>query len=645
VTISRTELLLILLITVLGAALRVARLDELAVEHFDEGVYASNLLFTAEEDFEYPQRFLYAPPLLPSFVEWSQILTGGATWAPFLPSLLLGALTVPLAWGFVRRGFSGCAGIAAASLVALNDFHIALSRSVLTDAPLAFLLMLAVWLFAEALASRRLGWAVAGGIATGLAWSTKYNGWLPLAILTSGGTAGVLAAQWINRRCDFGKANRDAGTPRSRSKQQTVDAIGVTCGWSEFVKTVVVAGATGCVTWLPVWFDLQDVGGYSRVAENHRQYVIGLSGWWDGAVRHEAVQRHYAGWSTLLSAWLAALAATLVWRGERSTWNEFACETADSRSTWNEISATGGDFRSTWNDSFCWLAFLTTGALASVLVLSPLLVVVAWSLIEFPTRLLRLARWRLQKSPRECPDRWQIGCCAAWLCLAWLCGLLLATPLYRPYPRLLMPLLVIACIGTGAAIARVLRLIMMREHPLPAANDRSVDEPSPKAKRQRQPALRLGWLILVVGLCVFRVSGRSGLGWQNRSDLVSVAERCITSATENCEGEPSSSPEIDCIIYVYGEPALFYHLSRDRVLARPVASLDVAHEAIPTFVVTGPHAARSPQFTAQLEQAGNSMTLVDEIPFRLSDFVLLDEFPPSRVNDQRVHVARLFRVR
>ena len=281
-SISRTELALALLITLAGFALRFAQLDRLAVEHFDEGVYASNLLFP-DDGFQYPNRFLYGPPLLPSLVEWTSLVCGSdaaaAKWVPFLPSLLLGSLTVPLVWWAGRKWFGAPAGVAAASLIALSDFHIVMSRSVLTDAPLLFFLLLAVWLLVESLSWLDLRLAVAGGVVTGLAWATKYNGWLPIAIAISG----TIAALIVSRK-KLGPA-----TVRVR------DVVPL------LVAFVVLAAAV----WSPVWFELQDVGGYSRVAANHKQYVVGPAGWFDSARRHEAVQRHCAGWPTFLSAWLA----------------------------------------------------------------------------------------------------------------------------------------------------------------------------------------------------------------------------------------------------------------------------------------------------------------------------------------------------
>ncbi len=623
------------MITVLGAALRFVRLDELAVEHFDEGVYASNLLFTAEEGYQYPQRHLYAPPLLPSLVEWSQILTGDASWAPFLPGLLLGSLTVPLIWVFVRRCFSPDGGLAAASLIALNDFHISLSRSVLTDAPLGFFLVLAVWLIVEALTSGRLRWAVGAGIATGLAWSTKYNGWLPLAILSSGGVAAVLIARWRGgvpaneRPPKKAKSSKQRGADRDESDTALPS-------WSVFAKTLIVVAVVGAAVWSPVWFSLQDVGGYSVVAENHRQYVTGFSGCWDAAMRHGEVQKHAAGLLTFLGCWLATLSISLLNVFDRSTWNELKHEDAQSRSTWNESDADSRVERSTWNSRMPWQATLIVGVIAGAIILSPLAMFVFLSCFAFGRGLQRLGRRKGSYSIAEPTPLWRTLWSSHWLGLAWLCGLALATPLYRPYPRLLVPFLCVCWVGAGVALGRVAS-VYRRMY---------VDSAPPAwARARRLGQIPRGVLLLAVALLSIALAGRrTGSAWQVRDDFVGVADRCIECAAANCQGESSSAADIDFVIYVYGEPALFYHLSQNRVLARPVAKLDVAHDGIPTFVATGPHAERSPQFTEQLERAGGSLTQIAQIAYRLSDFVLLDEYAPKLLDDHRVAEIRLYRV-
>ena len=57
--ISRVELAAAIVLTVLAAGLRLAHLDRVAIEHFDEGVYAANFYAAHLED-RFPDRHLYA---------------------------------------------------------------------------------------------------------------------------------------------------------------------------------------------------------------------------------------------------------------------------------------------------------------------------------------------------------------------------------------------------------------------------------------------------------------------------------------------------------------------------------------------------------------------------------------------------------
>ncbi len=250
--ISCYELWAVVVITFLGAAVRFAFPSAMAIEHFDEGVYASNLLFP-DQDYRYPDRHLYAPSLVPALIEWPIILFGDKGIAPMLPSLLFGTLTIPLIWWAGRQWFGTLAGIAAATLLSLSDFHIAFSRSAMTDVPLCFWLLLAVYLFERSF--RDLSWptAIAAGLTTGLAWWTKYNGWLPLAISLSG----LLAWSFFASR-------------EERHFKQRLALWGI-------------AGLTALAVWIPFWWSLPH--GYGEVAGNHRQYVVGFSGWWTGFVR------------------------------------------------------------------------------------------------------------------------------------------------------------------------------------------------------------------------------------------------------------------------------------------------------------------------------------------------------------------------
>jgi dolichyl-phosphate-mannose-protein mannosyltransferase len=709
VPVPRTELIAILVITLVGIAARFAFLDELAIEHFDEGVYASNLWFP-DEGYQYPDRFLYAPPLVPSLIEWSMMIFNQARWAPFLPSLLLGSLTVPVVWWTVRRWANGMSGIAAASLISLSDFHIAMSRSALTDVPMVFFLLVAVWLTIEALSGRYLRLAAVAGFATGLAWCTKYNGWLPVAIAISGSVAAWLT--W----------------PRGRKGSDSDDS---NLSVSSNAACLAVMTLMAALTWLPVWWELQPIGGYARVADNHSNYVTGFAEWWPNAVKHEVMQRHFAGWPTLLSGWLAVLSAAFVLRVERSTWNESLPRDDDSkggssnavkrsvkRSTWNDASDTSKQLskassqateppvkRSTWNEFRFVMTVAIASALAGAIVLSPVVALGVWSLTELVASALTLRRNR-QRCLQDSADKMLDGkrsqkpgknglaeeqallaneqahrsWFGVWLHLAWLCGLVFATPLYRPYPRLILPLLCVGCVGTGLAIVRLLRGRLVTgsssEQNLGLSRQDSSDESATQTETTRldenltndrtdesgevvpevpptspKPSmLRFIWLTAVVCLCVWRAVAHSAPAWQNRSALATIADQAVAAAAENCKGEPGLNANLDFVIYVYGEPGLFFHIPSDRVATNPVMNLSFArpgssHSRGPTFVLAGPHAWRSSQFGEQYrELPDDALIEVAEFPYQVSDFVLLDDHSPSQLSKHRQDVVKLYRV-
>tara|TARA_R110002072_G_scaffold303123_1_gene494706 strand:- start:133209 stop:135344 length:2136 start_codon:yes stop_codon:yes gene_type:complete len=676
VTVSRTELVAILVITVAGFAARFAFLNELAIEHFDEGVYASNLWFP-DEGYQYPDRFLYAPPLLPSLIEWSMILVGEARWVPFLPSLILGSLTVPLAWWSVRRWSSGASGVAAAGLLSLNDFHISMSRSALTDAPMVFFLLLAVWLAVEALADRNLRLSAMAGFVTGLAWATKYNGWLPVAIAVSGSAAACIL--W----------------PRAKSPDE-LNAGRLSIG--SIIACLAVLTLAAAATWFPVWWDLQPIGGYARVADNHRNYVTGFAEWWSAAVRHEAVQRHYAGWPTLLSGWLAVISSALVFRVERSTWNETSPH-HDSSDGGSIHAAEPGVKRSTWNEFNFIKTVAMTAALVGAVALSPVVALGIWSLIELIASgksVRRIHQQRLESTssrttenqrPSKSRSKKATGSDGAstierahrswfgvWLHLAWLCGLTLTTPLYRPYPRLILPLLCVGCVGTGLAIVRLLhgRLFAGRSSmsvidsqdtspkksatsietagDVDLSNERPAGAGSDRRPNSQAARLRTIWLSIVVCLCVWRANDHRAPAWQNRAGLADIAEQVVAAAAENCKGSQPIKDEFAFVMYSYGEPGLMFHIASTGAPILPIMDLSFArpgsdHARIPTFVLAGPHAWKSSQFGDEFRALPEeAMIEVAEFPYLVSDFVLLDDHAPRQLSRHRNDIVKLYRV-
>lgn len=601
---TRTELLLVLLITAAGFAARFAFMDELAVEHFDEGVYASNLWFP-DAGYAYPERHLYAPPLLPAMIEFCLLTFGEDKWVPFLPSLLLGALTVPLAWLAVRNWFDPAAGVAVAAIVSCNDFHILMSRSALTDAPLLFFLLLAVWLASEAIARVDLRIAVAAGLATALAWSTKYNGWLAIVISVSG-TVAMLAVDRA-RRIHCSSLNGAARADRNPGLNDSAIIL--------VVMTVVAVGA-----WYPVLKGLEGVGGYAAVAENHSRYVVGVSGWFSAFGRHTETVLHYFGPLTLIGGLAGGGAAWLV-HCSCSTWNVAGPEGATGDGKSDELPLD----RSTWNTAFNLRSAFAI-VMLPYLLLVPLLAALASA--------YGLARCALSSKHSAALPQLQVG---TWLCAAWICGLLVASPMYRPYPRLVLPLLAM----TWCMVSAWTVLVFRWQSP---TREISTDTPAPVRSR---------WGFVLVAILALPPIGfaisHGTICWQNRTGLAAAGELAIAAAAENSRGE-ADRPAVDFVIYVYGEPGLFFHLPRGGVPVQPVTDLNFAlpgsnHPRVPTFVMTGPSALNDADFATHFAAASDALQEIGVFPYQASDFVLLDDHRPSELDDHRTAEVRLYRVR
>ena len=132
-------------------------------------------------------------------------------------------------------------------------------------------MLLSVFLFERALATRQLRLLVFAGLACGLAWWTKFNGWLPLLIALGG----------LFLRLVFVKEARRT--------------VGLDLGyWAGFV-------ATAAVVWSPFLWSLQAYGGYAPVQANHRGYVVGLTGWPTSFTNQLANLSHFDGWLSCLA--------------------------------------------------------------------------------------------------------------------------------------------------------------------------------------------------------------------------------------------------------------------------------------------------------------------------------------------------------
>ncbi len=581
---ARAELVLLTAIVLAGVVLRCAWPSRMAVEHFDEGVYASNFWFGAEEDFRYPNRHLYAPPLLPWLVEWSIVFLGPSHLGSMLIPLLFGVLTIPLVWWVARRWFGSEAALAAAALAALSDIHILYSRTVLTDVPLCFWLLLAVYFVGETYRTAYIGWVLAAGIATGLAWSTKYNGWLPLAI----GLAGLVP--WL---------------VLSKAKNRPARSYFLCWFW-----IAIVAGAV----WSPAWYDLQLAGrgGYAAVAENHRGYLVGLAGWLDAFLQQVANHRHFDGWLSTAGVGFALLLP----RG-----NEW-------------LRAAG---------------FAVLGAVCAALVGSSVLLGLSAAFG------IAMQLWTVSSGtdPHAAnqggPDNNSTLPC--WLLAAWFCGLFVSTPFYTPFPRLTLPWLMSAWLGTAAAIGWWTRRVQAH-----GANDRAT-----AIGRSRLSSWSWVAVLLLVAVVVFwrtpQAAPKGVPGWQARNGLEAVAANIVQDARRSADLDRSTTVAEqqfdlpDFVVYVYAEPALVFHLSaadfrrpETHFVVQPVADLDFANSStprppIPTFLVTRPHARRNQTLAEQLTKYRDRLLQIGTYHYVPSDLVLLNDTHPQELPDREAHAG------
>jgi hypothetical protein len=111
--------------------------------------------------------------------------------------------------------------------------------------------------------------------------------------------------------------------------------------------------------------------------------------------------------------------------------------------------------------------------------------------------------------------------------------------------------------------------------------------------------------------------------------------------------------EASCVVYVLGEPGLYYHIAAARGrdganhLAQPASNLGMLEPGatspgMPAFLVTGLHAHRDHPELLNNPPAG--LKLLAEYPYTPSDLVLLDDMAPRDVPAHRHQAVRLWRI-
>jgi 4-amino-4-deoxy-L-arabinose transferase-like glycosyltransferase len=401
---GRGELLLLIVVVGFGLILRTAFLSRAAVEHFDEGVYASGVWFDETYAHQYPRLHLYGPPLIPWLAKAALVCeymlregsgVASASWTPILPPLA-GACLMPLAvWWIARRWFGIAPAMGAAVFCAFSDLHAAYSRAVLTDALMALFFLLSVWLIQKAIAGWSWRAAAAAGCMTAATWWTKYNGWLPLAI----GLGATLLAAVIQR-------------PPLRESRDRV------------ARWCAVA-AIAALAWSPVLILLQPFGGYAQVAANHRNYLVGLSRWLDTAGHQHANLCFFDG-AVTICGFLAASAVVAFPRIG-------GLERKHRRSACVGVGALA----------------ISLAAIAALLGSDAVLLILALTGVS--------DRVRSSVARRGHDDDWPA---ADWFLAVWFLGLFALTPMYVAYPRLVLPWLTSAWLGAGVGLDRLIAVLV-----------------------------------------------------------------------------------------------------------------------------------------------------------------------------------------
>jgi len=650
---------------------RVIWLNFEAVEHFDEGIYASVLWYDSIQGSPYPGRAYFAPPLSSLWMYMASFLPGLQPLAPFVPSILLGTMTVPVAWWLARMWYGSAAGLFAASIAALSDFHIAYSRTALTDVGCLTWTLLALGLGTRAIhASVQPGRgflkpAAFAGIATGLGWWTKYTGWLPLAILWSGA---MLWWLWQGRK-----------------------SVRILRPLSALSVATVVAGTV----FLPWLRQLQAVGGYSAISANHSSYLAEFSTalpqiWRQHLTQHLSFQFAQDGFTGALSLGLGMIAAGVFrWRAACFTWNPTGPPTLPA------------DIQSTdYPPLRLLLRFLFASLALSILatrLYSPLILTCLalagfggcylWPVLQrahqrrgsgdlSPTApgALPLVQGDLAAAPRINSE---LALCCNFV---WFVAMLLVTPIYHPYARLFFPLLGSIWLAASGGISWWMEsnLSVARKPLVPGASpplqktlsylmagvmggavltsfyERTPDgefRPVSVSTVLRFPAYLDRSSIVtaaseIADICVMHLSGEdqpltSISNTTLHPDDIAAKRRDRRHVTKRSVDERQKER---LVIYVYGEPALLYHLASTGVTALPVSHLKLTGNKVPAFLVIGPNAKRTSGFWDEFIEHSGDFSQVEEVHYQPGMITLLNLFSTDWLREHPEAFTQQFEV-
>lgn len=579
--VSRWEWWALFGVVLIAAALRFCYPSHLAVEHFDEGVYASNIWFGDQPGGVYPQQHLYAPPMLPALIEWLFVFFGPSNAGAMMPSQIAGSVTVILLWWLGRTWFGPVAGLTAAGLCAANEVHILLSRAALTDVLLGMWWVAALISLRRACDSGRWSHSLLAGYLVGMAWYTKYNGWMPLAIIIAAVIARGVCCRGI--------------WPQTRTA----------------LKSCIIAAVTAFAVWSPWLWSLQSKGGYASVMANHRQYVVGLAGWLQSLLRQWQQLTSLTGRLSLLAVFAAFIIISML----ADRYAQILTLGVRSESGHDQSNANPN-----WRSHFArLLVYFSTSAWLLWALVTPV--------VSFPILTLQvLAIWWFFNGPQsEAFPRAARNDLGYWCLLVWFGGLLFATPLYRPYLRLTLPWQLATFVGVGLAFQQYWSSICPDGTGQP-------EEQGLRRSRRRQAICMVLMCALLSGMPVLAAR----LPWA----LIPVVDQrsfggvgrqiaaTINQATSNGNGDNSATA---AAVYVYAEPALLFQLRLAGLgNVAPIGGLQFTRTqfskpGLKVYLAVGLHAKADPRFIAQLNDVRGRLAPIGTWNWQLGPLVALDQ--------------------
>lgn len=559
-------------------AQRIWNLQQLGIEQFDEGVYAANYWFQAATGDPYPMLHLYAPPVFPAAQHLSISLFGTGPVGLFFVSLLSGWLLVALAWLCARRWYGPQVGTRVLLLAVCCDFAVVYSRAALTESLHLLLFLAAMGAFVEALRKPR-----ASRRAAGVSWAI---------------TSGVLAAAAF--------ATKYTGWLLLPVLAFSLVPVAVVREFrsrlAHHIRCVLVAAATAGLCWLPVWWSLQSHGGYAAVSANHQRYWMGFGGWLSRLRLQLSFQQSYDSWSSVLG--LLLLVLLVVPSVRRSTWN------LDDRS--RRVRSAAG-----------------VAVLAAIVVAGPTLVLFS---------VLTVGGWLVLKKligrqPLAMPSL---------LASAWGGGMVLAVPLYAPYPRLSLLWLPAAWLLLPELLGAAGTSGDQSVEPQDASGS-SGSVPVELAHSRAAPGPLLATCLFALALSL--VCGQNPF----ERDVVAGGEdrRGVQQVVQKLKPALSSEEDDHSPILVLAEPAALYYLLADDMPAAPLSSLQqwLARPAgDATRLLVGPGLSPADQERLRQLADASAIRVVDQSPVQLSRWVRLNLRPEAAGKKSELFESRTYRV-